>query len=79
MIEKKVVDEIEDVFISELGIGSSFILEQNLREMGLSRETFQVSDVDNFVEQLLKEYDKVLGNHVNIIKTEIEKKFTEDQ
>ena len=40
MFEKKVIDEIEDIFVTELGEGSIFILEQNLRELGLSRETF---------------------------------------
>ena len=77
MLDKKIIDEIEDVFISELGIGSAYILEKNLREMGLTRETFKRTDVDDFVSNLLKEYDKVLGNHVNLLRTEVDKRVND--
>ena len=79
MYEKNVVEEIEDIFIKELGAGCSYVVEQNLREMGLSRETFQRADVDEFVSQLLKEYTKIIGNHIYILKREIEKRFGYDQ
>lgn len=75
MIKKNVVDEIEDVFIKELGSGSSFILKQNLRDLGLTRETFRKSDIKNLISHLIKEYNKVLGNHVYVLKVEIEKRF----
>ncbi len=77
MVGKKVIDEIETVFISELGVGSSFILEQNLREMGLTRQTFKRSDINVFIAKLVKEYDKILGEHVKIIEKEIRKKFNQ--
>ena len=77
MYENKIIEEIEDVFVTELGPDSIFIIDQNLREMGLTRETFQITDVDDFVSHLLKEYDKILGKHVKILRTEIDDKFEE--
>ncbi len=72
---RKVFDEIEEVFVNELGTGSSFILEQNLHEQGLTRETFDRTDIDGYVKQLLNEYNKVLGSHVDLIRSEINKRF----
>lgn len=75
MFDKNVINEIEEVFITELGEGSSFILEENLRELGMTRETFQRADVDDFVSHLLMEYNKLLGNHSDVIKSEIKKRL----
>lgn len=74
MFDKNLVDEIEDVFVSELGTGSAFILEQNLRELGLTRETFRKDDVNGLMQNLINEYDKLLGNHITIIEKEIKKR-----
>ena len=75
MINKSAVDKIEAVFRAELGAGSSYILEQNLRDLGLTRETFKKSDVKRFVKHLISEYNKLLGKHVYIIEREIYKKI----
>jgi hypothetical protein len=75
MINKSAVDKIEAVFVNELGVGSKFILEQNLRDLGLSRETFKRSNVKRFVANMIKEYNKLLGKHVFILEKEISKKF----
>jgi hypothetical protein len=75
MINKNAVDKIEAIFLRELGSGSKFILEQNLRDLGLSRETFKKSDIKRFVAHLIKEYNKLLGKHVFILEKEISKKF----
>jgi hypothetical protein len=75
MFDKKVINEIEEVFITELGEGSSFILEENLRELGMTRETFQRADVDDLVSHLLMEYNKLLGNHGDVIRSEIKKRL----
>jgi hypothetical protein len=75
MISKSVVDEIEDIFKSELGIGSKFILDQAIREMGKTRKTLKKTDVDELVAHLLRDYNKVLGVHIKIIKEEIERRF----
>jgi len=75
MGNRRAIDELEEILISELGSGCSYILEQNLRELGLTRESFKKSDVKELVSQLLKEYNKILGPHVNIIKSIIDKKF----
>jgi len=77
MFEKKVIDEIEDIFVTELGEGSIFILEQNLRELGLSRETFNRTEIDSFVSHLLKDYEKVIGNHAKFIEKEINNRFSD--
>ena len=77
MFEKKVIDEIEDIFVTELGEGSIFILEQNLRELGLSRETFNRTEIDGFVSHLLKDYEKVIGNHARFIEKEINNRFSD--
>ena len=77
MFEKKVIDEIEDIFVTELGEGSIFILEQNLRELGLSRETFNRTEIDGFVSHLLKDYEKVIGNHAKFIEKEINNRFSD--
>jgi hypothetical protein len=75
MINKNAVDKIEAVFVRELGVGSTFILEQNLRDLGLSRETFKRSDVKKFVAHLMKEYNMLLGKHIFVLEKEINKKF----
>ena len=74
MVGSSVFEEIEEVFVNELGTGSTYILEQNLREQGLTRETFRKTDIDKYVKRLLEEYNKVLGNHIDLIKSEIKKK-----
>ena len=73
MISKNVYDQIEDVFINELGRGSSIILEQNLSNMGLARSTFTVSDADEYITRLFKDYDKVLRGHSRLVKQEIDR------
>ena len=75
MVGRRVIDELEEILISELGSGCAYIIEQNLRELGLTRESFTKSDVKELVSQLLKEYNKILGPHVNLIKSIIDKKF----
>ena len=79
MQKNDVITEIEDVFLSELGTGSVYILQQKLQELGLTRETFERSDVNNLVEQLLGEYSKLLGGHVSFIKKEINRRLDDDK
>jgi hypothetical protein len=74
MANKNLIDEIEDVFITELGTGSAFILDKNLCDLGLTRESAQKEDVNRLVNNLVEEYNKVLGNHVYLIEKEIKKR-----
>ncbi len=74
MFKKNLIDEIENIFITELGEGSSFILHQNIRELGLTPETLKKSDVNNLISNVLREYELVLGNHINILKAEVKKR-----
>lgn len=72
MISKNIYDQIESVFINELGRGSSIILKQNLNELGLARGTLQAADTEKYVTLLLKDYDKVLRGHARLVKQEID-------
>ncbi len=74
MANKNLIDEIEDVFITELGTGSAFILDKNLGDLGLTRESVQKKDVNKLINNLVEEYNKVLGNHVYLIEKEIKKR-----
>jgi hypothetical protein len=76
MIKRNAVKELEDIFIKELGVSSTIILEQHLQSLGFSRNTFKASDIDALVDNILREYNKILGSHINIIKYEIEKRFS---
>ena len=71
MVDKHLVDEIEGIFVSELGVGSAFIFKQKLRELGLNRKSLNRNDIEKIVGSMLKEYDKVLGSYANIIRQEI--------
>ena len=75
MAQNNLINEIEDILVNELGIGSSFIIDQNLRELGLTRESFNNNNVNDLVSKLLKEYNKVLGSHVNLLQNEIVKRL----
>ena len=72
---KKSIDVIEKVFVTHLGYGSSVILERNLRDLGLTRDTFRKKDIDLFLARMLGDYDKLLGNHVEHIRKEIYNKI----
>ena len=74
MANKNLIDEIEDVFITELGTGSAFILDKNLGDLGLTRESVQKKDVNKLINNLVEEYNKVLGTHVYLIEKEIKKR-----
>lgn len=75
MEDRLIIDDLEEILITELGSGCSYIIEKNLRELGMTRESFTKSDVNELVSQLLKEYKKILGPHVNLIKSIIDEKF----
>ncbi|WP_455391418.1 hypothetical protein [[Eubacterium] cellulosolvens] len=74
MTERNAVDEIEAVFVSELGIGSKFVLDKSLRDLGLSRDSVQNDDINSLIKKLLREYNKVLGEHVQILENELNKR-----
>ena len=74
MTTKNLIDEIEDIFVNELGSGSTFILEKNLSDLGISRGSMEKKDVNRLVKNLVSEYNKILGNHVYIIEEEIKKR-----
>ena len=74
MAPKSLIDEIEDIFVTELGSGSAFILNKNLHDLGMTRGSIQKKDVSRLVKNLVNEYNKVLGNHVYVIEEEIKKR-----
>ena len=78
MSKRTLIDEIEGVFVSELGSGSSYILNRNLTELGLTRKTFRKKDIDQLLVNVLKDYHKLLGGHVNILRKEV-KDISENQ
>ena len=75
MITKNIMDEIEAVLIAELGVGSSYIFQQKLKEMGLTKNTVKKPHIEKFISNVLREYDKILGAHIKIIEKELKNKF----
>jgi hypothetical protein len=73
MSENKIIKSIEEIMVNELGSGSSFVLERNLLELGLSKNNFKKKNLDKLVAQLVKDYDKLLGGHAKLLEEEIKK------
>jgi hypothetical protein len=73
MADIDIIEEIENIFVSELGDRYSFILDKNLNELGLTREKFSKDDVNILMDNLMRDFDKLLGTHVLLIEDEIRK------
>jgi hypothetical protein len=70
------IDEIEQVIVSEVGTGGAFLINQYLHKFGLTRKTFSKKHVPALIDNIIHEYDKVLGTHVNLLRTEINKRVS---
>ena len=68
------MNEIEDIFVSELGRGSVFVIEQKLHELGLSPDNLSKDGANKLVKLLIEEYYKVLGTHVYMLEAELKRK-----
>ena len=75
MVEKTLIDQIEAVCVKELGVGSSVIIDQKLTELGLNRDSFKKKDYAEFMNKLMEEYIKLLGEHVKYLESEIQKQI----
>jgi len=71
--DKKVVNILENVFNDQLGAVNVFIVERTINEMGQTRHTFGMNDVEPFLTHIKKEYSKVLGYKVDLLEADIRK------
>lgn len=73
MSNRSLIDDIEQVLVTEVGTGGAILMDQYLHELGLTRKTFRQKHAPSLVNKILQEYDKVLGTHVNFLRIEINK------
>ncbi|MHA2203783.1 MAG: hypothetical protein ACW991_08845 [Candidatus Hodarchaeales archaeon] len=76
--DKKVIDVLKDVFDKQLGQVNVYIVERTIEELGQTRHTFTINDVEPFILHIKKEYSKVLGYKVNNLEADIRRALLED-
>lgn len=68
-----IVKLLEDVFNEQLGPVNVYIVEQTIMEIGQTRHTFTLNDVEPFLTHIKREYSKVLGHKVDVLEADIRK------
>ena len=69
--DKNIVNILEDVFDRQLGDVNVFIVERTINEIGQTKHTFTLNDVEPFISHIKREYSKVLGYKVDELEADI--------
>jgi hypothetical protein len=76
--DKKIVKILEDVFNKQLGEVNIYIVENTIKEIGQTRHTFTLNDIEPFLTHIKREYSKVLGYKVETLEADIRRAIFDD-
>ena len=68
---EEIIDRFEKVLVGNLGDIGKFLLEQQLKAIGRTRETFTPGDVDLLIESIKKEFSRVIGYGVDKLEMDL--------
>ena len=67
----EIIDRFERVLVGNLGDIGKFLLDQQLKAIGKTRETFTPNDVDLLIESIKKEFSRVIGYGVDKLEMDL--------
>ena len=62
---KEIIDSFEVVLVNNLGEVGKFLLDQQLSEIGKTRDTFSEEDINTLIDGIKIEFAKVIGYGVD--------------
>jgi hypothetical protein len=74
----EIIDRFEQVLVDNLGDVGRYLLQQQLLEVGKTRETFTENDVNALIQAMKDDFTKVIGYGVDKLELDLRKAIKED-